>query len=81
MATVPVTLVALTNHAYVLDPSATAATHTMATNGTTKGQFKNLRVSGVTVTPGQTDDELKNAIRVMVVCGAEIAFMISLELL
>lgn len=45
----------------------------IGTNGTTKGQFKNLRVSGVTVTPGQTDDELKNAIRVMVVCGAEIA--------
>ena len=48
-------------------------TFQIGTNGTTKGQFKNLRVSGVTVTPGQTDDELKNAIRVMVVCGAEIA--------
>ena len=45
----------------------------VGTNGTTQGQFKNLRVSGVSVTPGAADDELKNALRVMVVCGAEVA--------
>lgn len=45
----------------------------VGTNGTTKGQFKNLRVSAVTVTPGQENDELKNALRVMVVCGSEVA--------
>ena len=45
----------------------------VGTNGTTKGQFKNLRVSGVTATPGSESDELKNALRVMVVCGEEVA--------
>ena len=50
----------------------------VGTNGTTKGQFKNLRVSGVSVTQTTvgdpaTDGELKNALRVMVVCGAEVA--------
>ena len=45
----------------------------VGTNGTTQGQFKNLRVSGVAVTPGAADDELKNALRVMVVCGEEVA--------
>ena len=45
----------------------------VGTNGTTKGQFKNLRVSGVSVTPGAETDELKNALRVMVVCGTEVA--------
>lgn len=45
----------------------------VGTNGTTKGQFKNLRVSAVSVTPGSETDELKNALRVMVVCGAEVA--------
>ena len=45
----------------------------IGTNGTTQGQFKNLRVSGVSVTPGAADDELKNALRVMVVCGEEVA--------
>ena len=45
----------------------------VGTNGTTKGQFKNLRVSGVTATPGSESEELKNALRVMVVCGEEVA--------
>lgn len=45
----------------------------VGTNGTTKGQFKNLRVSGVTATPGAENNELKNALRVMVVCGEEVA--------
>ena len=45
----------------------------VGTNGTTKGQFKNLRVSKVEVTPGKESDELKNALRVMVVCGSEVA--------
>lgn len=50
----------------------------VGTNGTTQGQFKNLRVSGVSVTQTTvgdpaTDGELKNALRVMVVCGAEVA--------
>ena len=45
----------------------------VGTNGTTQGQFKNLRVSGVTATPGTESDELKNALRVMVVCGEEVA--------
>ncbi len=45
----------------------------VGTNGTTKGQFKNLRVSGVTATPGSSSDELKEALRVMVVCGGEVA--------
>lgn len=50
----------------------------VGTNGTTKGQFKNLRVSGVSVTQTTvgdpaTDGELKNALRVMVVCGEEVA--------
>ena len=45
----------------------------VGTNGSTKGQFKNLRVSGVTATPGKTNDEIKNALRVMVVCGQEVA--------
>lgn len=50
----------------------------IGTNGTTKGQFKNLRVSGVSVTQTTvgdpaTDGELKNALRVMVVCGEEVA--------
>ena len=46
----------------------------VGTNGTTKGQFKNLRVSAVSVTPGAaTDNELQEALRVMVVCGAEVA--------
>ena len=46
----------------------------VGTNGTTKGQFKNLRVSGVSVTPGVgANNEIKEALRVMVVCGAEVA--------
>lgn len=50
----------------------------VGTNGTTKGQFKNLRVSGVSVTQTTvgdpaTEGELKNALRVMVVCGEEVA--------
>lgn len=50
----------------------------VGTNGTTKGQFKNLRVSGVsatqtTVGDPATEGELKNALRVMVVCGEEVA--------
>lgn len=50
----------------------------VGTNGTTQGQFKNLRVSGVSVTQTTVGDpavdgELKNALRVMVVCGAEVA--------
>ena len=46
----------------------------VGTNGTTQGQFKNLRVSGVSVTPGAgNDNELQEALRVMVVCGAEVA--------
>ena len=46
----------------------------VGTNGTTKGQFKNLRVSGVSVTPGGgANNEIKEALRVMVVCGAEVA--------
>ena len=46
----------------------------VGTNGTTKGQFKNLRVSAVTVTPGAgTDNEIQEALRVMVVCGKEVA--------
>lgn len=50
----------------------------VGTNGTTQGQFKNLRVSGVSVTQTTvgdpaTEGELKNALRVMVVCGAEVA--------
>lgn len=45
----------------------------IGTNGTTKGQFKNLRVSSVSVTPGAGTDELQEALRVMVVCGAEVA--------
>lgn len=45
----------------------------IGTNGTTQGQFKNLRVSAVSVTPGAETDELKNALRVMVVCGTEVA--------
>ncbi|MDO4487467.1 MAG: hypothetical protein Q4B67_00050 [Eubacteriales bacterium] len=47
----------------------------VGTNGTTKGQFKNLRVSGVSTTAagisgGGTD--LQNALRIMVVCGQEV---------
>lgn len=45
----------------------------IGSNGTTQGQFKNLRISAVSVTPGSEDDELKNALRVMVVCGQEVA--------
>lgn len=50
----------------------------VGTNGTTQGQFKNLRVSGVSVTQTTvgdpaTEGDLKNALRVMVVCGAEVA--------
>ncbi|MBR6150247.1 MAG: hypothetical protein IKQ25_03110 [Lachnospiraceae bacterium] len=46
----------------------------IGTNGTTQGQFKNLRVSGVTVTVGSgTDNEIENALRIMVVCGEEVA--------
>lgn len=50
----------------------------VGTNGTTQGQFKNLRVSGVSVTQTTvgdpaTEGELKNALRVMVVCGEEVA--------
>lgn len=52
----------------------------VGTNGTTKGQFKNLRVNAVSVEntkvtgdSGQVDGELQNALRVMVVCGAEVA--------
>lgn len=45
----------------------------VGTNGKTKGQFKNLRVSAVSVTPGQQTDELKEALRIMVVCEKEVA--------
>lgn len=52
----------------------------VGTNGTTKGQFKNLRVSAVSavntkVTSGesQVDGELQNALRIMVVCDEEVA--------
>ena len=45
----------------------------VGTNGATQGQFKNLRVSGVSVTPGTDNDQLKNALRVMVVCDQEVA--------
>lgn len=45
----------------------------VGTNGTTEGQFKNLRVSEVTVTPGSADDTIAQALRIMVVCGEEVA--------
>ena len=52
----------------------------VGTNGTTKGQFKNLRVSGVSATQtkvtgtnGEVNGELENALRLMVVCGEEVA--------
>ena len=61
-----------------LDKYYVRQTFHVGTNGTTQGQFKNLRVSGVSVTQTTvgdpaTDGELKNALRVMVVCGAEVA--------
>lgn len=46
----------------------------VGTNGTTEGQFKNLRVSGVTVTPGAAaNNTIAQALRIMVVCGEEVA--------
>lgn len=55
----------------------------IGTNGTTQGQFKNLRVSEVSVTQSEVTDpsdpgatvagELKNALRIMVVCEEEVA--------
>lgn len=50
----------------------------VGTNGKTQGQFKNLRVSNVAVEQTSvgdpvTEGELKDALRVMVVCDAEVA--------
>ena len=57
-----------------LDKYYVKQTFHIGTNGTTQGQFKNLRVSAVSVTPGAgTNNELQEALRVMVVCGAEVA--------
>lgn len=52
----------------------------IGTNGTTQGQFKNLRVSAVSVTQSDVASgestakgELQNALRIMVVCEQEVA--------
>lgn len=45
----------------------------VGTNGTTQGQFKNLRVSGVTVETATDNDTIDDALRIMVVCDAEVA--------
>ena len=46
----------------------------VGTNGTTQGQFKNLRVSKVEVTLGSGENnQIADALRIMVVCGQEVA--------